>query len=104
MGPGGAVQFCFRKFPCGVKCCLVSGRFLYLAEEVYLLAGLQGTANLSVLLKIDLLQGCRYCLKLIYFKGTSKIVASGSRSGREAQPYWGTASIAGPRLCRAVDF
>jgi len=41
--------------------------------------------------------------KLTGFKAPLKIVASDSRLGREAQPYVGMASIAGPRLSRAVD-
>jgi hypothetical protein len=36
--------------------------------------------------------------------GFLKIVASGPISGREAEPYEGTVSIAGPRLGHAVDF
>jgi hypothetical protein len=36
--------------------------------------------------------------------GSLKIVASGLMSGREAEPYEGTVSIADPRLSHAVDF
>jgi hypothetical protein len=38
------------------------------------------------------------------YKASLKIVASGSLSGREAQPYECTMSIAGPTVSRAVDF
>jgi hypothetical protein len=38
------------------------------------------------------------------FKASLKIVASGSLSVREAQPYECTVSIAGPTVSRAVDF